>query len=136
MSEKILMGSGRSLLALYFLLPGILKLVAWDNHIALMNKHGMVMVPVLLAAASALQIAGGISLLINRKVVWSALALAGLTVMININLHDFWNYTGTEAAHEQQNFVKNLAILAGLLVLAGANWKSRAVENEILQTST
>ena len=35
-------------------------------------------------------------------------------------MHDFWSsYEGTDAGHELQNFIKNLAIMAGLLVLAG-----------------
>jgi putative oxidoreductase len=40
-------------------------------------------------------------------------------------LHDFWNFDGMEGAHELQNFVKNLAVLAGLLVLASTAPKSR-----------
>lgn len=42
MNGNIAIGVGRSLLALYFLLPGILKLVAWDTHVELMSKHGMI----------------------------------------------------------------------------------------------
>ena len=44
---------------------------------------------------------------------------AAMTLAINIVMHDFWNvYEGLSQAHETQNFVKNLAIMAGLLVLA------------------
>jgi putative oxidoreductase len=39
--------------------------------------------------------------------------------VINVSLHDFWNYSGVEGAHEMQNFIKNLGIFAGLLVLSG-----------------
>ena len=40
-------------------------------------------------------------------------------IVINIYIHDFWPLTdGINKAHETQNFVKNLAICAGLLVLA------------------
>ena len=36
-------------------------------------------------------------------------------------MHDFWNvYEGVSRAHETQNFVKNLAVFAGLLVLSSA----------------
>jgi putative oxidoreductase len=49
-----------------------------------------------------------------------ALLLAGLTLLINLFMHDFWNvYEGTSQAHETQNFIKNLGIMAGLLVVAG-----------------
>lgn len=127
MNGRIPIAIGRSLLALYFLLPGILKLVAWDTHVELMNKHGMILVPVLLASAAAIQISAGISLLLNRYVLVSALVLAGLTLAISFNLHDFWNLSGVEAAHEQQNFVKNLAIFAGLLLLAGMDRNSESI---------
>ena len=51
-----------------------------------------------------------------------ALGLAAMVVLINVNLHDFWNlYEGIDAEHEMQNFVKNLGIFAGLLLLAAIN---------------
>ena len=49
----------------------------------------------------------------------SPLMLASMTLVINLFMHDFWNvYEGLSQAHETQNFVKNLAIMAGLLALA------------------
>ena len=111
--------SGRVLLGLYFLLPGIMKFVSWDMHLALMAEHNMVMIPVLLAAAGAFEILAALALMANRYTALVSLMLAGLVVLINFSLHDFWNYSGIEGAHEMQNFIKNLAILAGLLVLAG-----------------
>ncbi|MDZ7824984.1 MAG: hypothetical protein U5R48_01820 [Gammaproteobacteria bacterium] len=46
--------------------------------------------------------------------------LAGLTLVISLFMHDFWNMeAGLEQAHETQNFVKNMAILAGLMCVAG-----------------
>ncbi|TRY13531.1 hypothetical protein FN961_14920 [Shewanella hanedai] len=84
-----------------------------------MEKHQMLMVPVLLATAGVFQIGAAIALILNRYTYVVSLLLAVLVLTINVNLHDFWNYTGVEGAHEMQNFVKNLGILAGLLVLAG-----------------
>jgi putative oxidoreductase len=38
-------------------------------------------------------------------------------------MHDFWNLeAGIEQAHETQNFVKNLAIMAGLMAIAGSKY--------------
>lgn len=112
---------GRVLLALYFLLPGMMKFISWDMHVALMQKHNMVMIPVLLAAAGVFQITAALALILNRYTGLVSLLLAGLVIVINFSLHDFWNFNGVEGAHEMQNFVKNLGILAGLLVLAGTN---------------
>ena len=118
----LLTGIGRTLLALYFLVPGAMKFLDWDRHIALMELHNMVMVPTLLALSGAIQIAAGLLLLVNKQVLPSALVLAGMVLLINLNLHDFWNtYEGVDARHELQNFIKNLGIFAGLLLLAAMN---------------
>ena len=117
--KNLLIHVGRIFLALYFLLPGIGKFIAWDDQVALMEAHDMKMVPVLLAVAGIIQILGSISLLLNKYVVICALGFAAMTILININLHDFWNvYEGVSAEHEAQNFYKNLGIFAGLLLLA------------------
>ena len=120
--QSALMLSGRVLLALYFVLPGIAKFISLERHIALMETHEMVMVPILLTLAGLLQIAGGLLLLMNRHVVVCALGFAAMVLLINFNLHDFWNvYDGVNAERETQNFVKNVAVFAGLLVLAAAH---------------
>ena len=124
--RTILISVGRVLLGLYFLGPGIAKFTSWDMHIELMETHNMIMVPVLLALAGVIQVVGGICLIINRQVVVCALGFAAMVIVINLNLHDFWNvYEGVDAKHETQNFVKNLGIFAGLLLLAAVNIEER-----------
>jgi len=61
----------------------------------------------------------GFFLIIGQNLRISSLLLVGLTIFINIFIHDFWNLTSDPSqAHEAQNFIKNLGIIAGLLVLA------------------
>ena len=120
--KSILISTGRVLLAIYFLAPGIGKFVSWDTSPALMETHNIIMAPILLAIAGIAQIGGSICLLFNKKVVLCALGFAAMVLLINLNLHDFWNvYEGVDAKHESQNFFKNLGILAGLLLLAAVN---------------
>lgn len=122
MMQSVITHTGRILLALYFLAPGIGKFVAWDMNIALMETHNIMMAPVLLAIAGVAQVGGSILLLANRQVVFCALGFAVMVLLINLNLHDFWNvYEGVDSKHETQNFFKNLGIFAGLLLLAAIN---------------
>ena len=117
--ESALAVIGRFLLGLYFLLPGISKVTGFADSAEYMEQHGMVFVPFFLVTALILQIGGGLFLIAGYKVRYTALMFAGMTLAINIVMHDFWNvYEGLSQAHETQNFVKNLAIMAGLLVLA------------------
>ena len=118
--QKGLLLGGRALLGLYFIVPGITKVTGFAAMSAYMEAHGVPLIPVLLSLTIVLQIGGGTSLLLGYRTQLMAFALAGLTLVISLFMHDFWNVEeGLERAHETQNFIKNLAIMAGLMFVAG-----------------
>jgi putative oxidoreductase len=129
-----LISGGRVLLGLYFLLPGLAKFGAADQQIELMVHHGLPYTAPLLMIAGVANIGGGLALLANRYVRLTSLGFVLYIVVINFFLHDFWNFEGIEAAHETQNFFKNLGILAGLLVLAGASPSRRLSLKELARS--
>ena len=113
---------GRFLLGLYFLLPGISKVTGFEGTVQYMEVHGVPAVMVLLPVTIVLQIGGGVALIAGWRIRATALMLAGMTLAINLFMHDFWNvYEGLSQQHETQNFVKNLAIMAGLLTPAAGS---------------
>jgi len=117
--EKTFITVGRMLLGLYFLLPGISKIPSYAGTTEYMLLHNIPLASILLPITIVLQVGLGVMLIIGYRIKESALILAALTIFINIGMHDFWNeYPNTDAGHETQNFVKNLAIFAGLLVLS------------------
>jgi putative oxidoreductase len=121
MIDNLLIFSGRLLLGLYFVAPGVLKIVGFDDTSMYMAQHGMFAVPLFLVLTIALQVTGGICLFVGYRVRLVAFVLAGLVLVISLVMHDFWNvYEGGDQAHELQNFIKNMGIMAGLLVIAGA----------------
>ncbi len=120
--EKIFITVGRALLGLYFLLPGISKIPTYAVTTEYMLLHNIPLASILLPITIVLQVGLGVMLIIGYRIKESALILAALTIFINIGMHDFWNeYPNTDAGHETQNFVKNLAIFAGLLVLSATD---------------
>jgi len=126
--------AGRLLLALYFLVPGLMKFAAWDLHIGMMEGHGVPLAAPLLLVAGLANVVGALLLVLNRHVRLTALGFVLYILLVNVNLHDFWNYDGIEGQHEMQNFIKNLGILAGCLVLAGAS-KARGLKlSDILKS--
>ena len=120
--ENTFITVGRVLLGLYFLLPGISKIPTYAGTTEYMLLHNIPLASILLPITIVLQIGLGVMLIIGYRIKESALILAALTIFINIGMHDFWNeYPNTDAGHETQNFVKNLAIFAGLLVLSATD---------------
>ena len=120
--EKFFITVGRMLLGLYFLLPGISKIPTYAVTTEYMLLHNIPLVTILLPITIVLQVGLGVMLIIGYRIKESALILAALTIFINIGMHDFWNeYPNTDAGHETQNFVKNLAIFAGLLLLSATD---------------
>lgn len=111
---------GRSLLGLYFIVPGISKIFSYAQTLQLMTSKAVPLASGLLPITIGMQIGLGLCLLVGKNLRISALLLFGLTLLINLFIHNFWALGGEPGqAHEVQNFVKNLAIAAGLLVLAG-----------------
>lgn len=128
--------TGRCLLGLYFLVPGISKVTGFADNTAYMEQHGMILVPFFLVITLILQIGGGLFLIAGYKTRITALMFAGMVVVINVVMHDFWNvYDGLSQAHETQNFVKNLAIMAGLLVLSSNDGAlAKSVDQKLAQS--
>lgn len=110
---------GRTLLGLYFLVFGALKVPSYLDTLALMLSKGVPISNMLLPLTIVIQVLGGFFLILGKNLRICSLLLAGLTVLINIFIHDFWNLAGDPSqAHEAQNFIKNLGIIAGLLILS------------------
>ena len=111
--------AGRFLLGLYFLVPGLMKFAAPDMHVALMQMHNVPLAEPLMWVAAIVNVAGGLLLISGRHVCLTALGFVVYVLLVNALLHDFWNnHPGVSSERETQNFIKNLGIFAGLLILA------------------
>jgi putative oxidoreductase len=119
-AQRSMLLAGRGLLGLYFIVPGITKITGFSGMVEYMNAHGVPFVQPLLILTIILQLFCGASLVAGWRTQIMAFVLAGLTLMISIYMHDFWSMEeGLQRAHEMQNFIKNMAIMAGLLYVAG-----------------
>ncbi len=105
---------GRFLLGLYFLLPGIPKLIAPESQLQLMEAQGIPFAHPLLIFAGVSSILGAAALMTGRYVKLAAYGFVIYVLLVNVLIHPFWIIES-----ETQNFFKNLGIMSGLLVLAG-----------------
>lgn len=119
--ELLCITVGRALLGIYFILPGLTKISNWEGTSSSMADHGMFLIPFFLGLTILIQLAGGAAMVVGYQTKIVAFLLAGLTLVISLVMHDFWTLPAGElqTGHETQNFVKNMAIMAGLLAVAG-----------------
>ncbi|MDG2089703.1 MAG: DoxX family protein [Gammaproteobacteria bacterium] len=114
---------GRVLVALLFLLAGIGKLGgAFEGTQGYMEAFG---VPgMLLPLVILVEIGGALLLIAGYQTRWTALALAGFSIVSAVIFHsDF----GDQA--QMTNFLKNLSIAGGLLVLYANGPGSYSLDN-------
>ncbi|MDG1202524.1 MAG: DoxX family protein [SAR86 cluster bacterium] len=116
--NNIMYASGRVLLGIYFLLPGLGKIFTYSDNLILLASKGVPLSVFSLPLTILIEISLGLFLIFGRYVRVSSIILFSLTILINIFIHDFWNLSGDIQAHEAQNFYKNMGVAAGLLILA------------------
>ena len=118
-SNKYLYPLGRFLLGLYFLLPGLAKAFLFQENLAIVVEREVPLPSLSLSLVAIAQIFFGTTLMFGKFVQLGSLVLAVVTILINLYIHDFWNMADNpDQVHETQNFVKNLGIMAGLLILS------------------
>ena len=67
---------------------------------------------------AAIELFGGLAILIGVKTRWVAWAFVVYVIIITALAHPFWTMEGAARAANQANFYKNLAIMAAYLLLA------------------
>lgn len=134
--ENILVTAGRVLLGIYFILPGINKVTDFQGNSQYMADHGMVFIPFFLVLTIIIQLGGGFAMVAGYQTKIVAFILAGLTLVISLIMHDFWTMEpGLQTSHETQNFVKNMAIMAGLMVAGGLGGGVWSMDNRLRAAS-
>lgn len=116
--ERLTPLAGRGLLSAIFLMSALGKLGNFSATAGMMASKGFPAASVFLLGAIAVELAGGLSVLTGWKARWGAIALAGFLVPTTLIFHDFWAHTGADLELQMIHFLKNLAIIGGLLTTA------------------
>ena len=117
MAHPLIVIVARILLAVMFVASGISKfgnLGGTANYIA---SGGLPMANVLAPMVAALELFGGLAILVGWQARWAALALALFTLMASLLFHKFWAVPADQAFVQQLMFMKNLGVAGGLLLL-------------------
>ena len=116
--DKHIYITGRVLIGLYFLIPGIFKILSFSEYIQIVTINDVPLPALSLIIVIMCQLIFGSSIILGRFLKVASIVLALNVVLFNFYIHDFWNINDViNKNHEIQNFIKNSAIIAGLLVL-------------------
>jgi putative oxidoreductase len=109
---------GRIVLAWFFVPAGFGKIMGFAGTVGYATSAGLPMPQVGVAIALAIELIGGLMLLVGFKTRWAALALAVFCVVAALFFHNYWAVAEAQQMMQKLNFTKNLAIAAGLLGFA------------------
>lgn len=106
---------GRILIAIIFIVAGYGKATGLSGTAAYIASKGLPLPDVLATATAALELGGGILLVIGWKARWVATALFGFTLLTALIFHAFWAVPPEMVQNQTIHFMKNLAMAGGLL---------------------
>lgn len=117
--QNILALAGRLLLAWLFLPAGIGKLLGgYSGTVSYIASKGLPMPEAGAALAIAVEVLGGIALVLGWGTRWASLALALFTLVAGVIFHNWWAMPAEAQMLQKIIFNEHIAIVGGLLVLA------------------
>ncbi len=108
---------GRILLAVLFLVSGFGKVGGFEGLIGAIASKGFPMPQVFAVATIVIELGAGLMLVFGWKARWAAFLLAVFTAIITYFFHNFWAAPEAEKVMQQIQFMKNLTIIGGLLMV-------------------
>jgi putative oxidoreductase len=108
----------RILLSIVFLLSGVMKFAMFSQMVPLMQTKGFPLPPVSLGIAAAVEVIGALLLITGYRARVGAWVLFVYLIPATLVFHNFWAFQGMEQQAQMVNFLKNLAIMGGLLMIA------------------
>lgn len=112
---------GRFLMSVIFILSGAFKLLQFTGTANMMAGKGIPLATLALVISIVIEVGGGLALLAGFKVRHIAPVMALWLVPVTLVFHNFWAFQGAEQQNQMANFLKNVAIMGGLLVAAYAD---------------
>jgi putative oxidoreductase len=110
--------AGRILLASLFLLSGFDKLMGFSGTAGYIGSRGLPMPSIVAALTIALELGGGLLLVLGWMTRPLALLFAAFTLLAALIFHAYWSVPEAARMSQYLSFWKNVSIAGGMLVLA------------------
>jgi putative oxidoreductase len=107
----------RILLSGMFIYSGFGKIGGFDGLVGYIASKGMPWPPLMGVGAIVAELGGGLLLLIGWKARWAALAIFLFLIPTTLVFHPFWGIPPEQVMAQQINFMKNVTIMGGMLMV-------------------
>lgn len=107
----------RILLVILFVKSGSGKLGGFDGTVAAIASKGILLPQVAAIITIVIELGGSLMLVIGWKARWAALLLFLWLIPTTVLFHNFWASPPDQYVSQQTNFLKNLAIMGGMLMV-------------------
>ena len=108
---------GRICLAVIFVMSGFSKIGGFEGLVGQIASKGFPAAQVFAVATIVIELGVGLMLVAGWKARWAAFLLAVFTAIVSIFFHNFWAVPEAEKMMQQIQFMKNLALIGGLLMV-------------------
>lgn len=107
--------AGRVLLALIFVIAGFEKIAGFAGTVGYIAGRGLPLPNLVAVVTIVVELGGGIMLVLGWRARWAALALFVFTALAALLFHNFWAVPLDQSANQMIHFMKNVAIMGGLI---------------------
>jgi putative oxidoreductase len=120
LSDAIFPLISRLMIIAIFVQGALGKIMGWSGQASYMQSHQLPaqLIPAMLGMALLIEVGGGLCLLVGWKARAAAFVMFLYLGMVSVLLHNFWAVHGASAGGMQTQFLKNVGIMGGLLMIA------------------
>ena len=120
LSDAVFPCIARLLISAIFVQGALGKILGWSGQASYMQSHQLPvqLIPTMLGVALLIEAAGVLCLIAGWKARAAAFVMFLYLGVVSVLLHNFWAAHGTTAGGMQTQFLKNLGIMGGLLMIA------------------
>jgi putative oxidoreductase len=96
------------------------KILGWSGQAAYMQSHQLPgkLIPAMLGIALVIEATGVLCLIVGWQTRAAAFVMCVYLGLVSVLLHNFWAAQGMAAGGMQTQFLKNIGIMGGLLMIA------------------
>ena len=122
LSDAVFPLASRFLISAIFVQGAFGKIMGWNGQASYMQSHQLPerLIPAMLGVALLIEAGGVLCLLVGWQARAAAFVMFIYLGMVSVLLHNFWAVHGMAAGILQTQFLKNVGIMNGLLMIAAS----------------